>query len=143
MPHVAFEVDDLRDALDGHHVIIEPTSTSAGVMVAFIKVNGAPVELMQIDHELRPLISGGDSPTRVPSCRSEDLRVGATLLLARSCGGQRLVTACSARKNTGAGTSSIEDARNMRVDAWSACPIVAASRAIMITNRARARRLLS
>jgi hypothetical protein len=35
-------------------VIIEPNSPSAGVMVAFIAVNGAPVELMQINDELRP-----------------------------------------------------------------------------------------
>jgi hypothetical protein len=35
-------------------VIIEPNSPTAGVMVAFIEVNGAPVELMQIDHATRP-----------------------------------------------------------------------------------------
>ena len=54
VPHVAFEVDDLRAALAGQHVIIEPNSPSTGVTVAFIEVNGAPVELLQIDHELRP-----------------------------------------------------------------------------------------
>jgi hypothetical protein len=54
VPHVAFEVDDLRAALAGHRVIIEPNSPSTGVTVAFIAVNGAPVELMQIDHDLRP-----------------------------------------------------------------------------------------
>lgn len=54
VPHVAFEVDDLHEALEGHHVIIEPNSPSAGVLVAFIEVNGAPVELMQIDHAIRP-----------------------------------------------------------------------------------------
>jgi hypothetical protein len=54
VPHVAFEVDDLHEALEGHHVIIEPNSPSAGVLVAFIEVNGAPVELMQIDHAVRP-----------------------------------------------------------------------------------------
>lgn len=52
--HVAFEVDDLEDAIRGRKVIIEPNSPSEGVMVAFIEVNGAPVELMQIDHDLRP-----------------------------------------------------------------------------------------
>jgi hypothetical protein len=51
---VAFEVDDLTAALKGHHVIIEPNSPSRGVLVAFIEVSGAPVELMQIDHEARP-----------------------------------------------------------------------------------------
>jgi hypothetical protein len=52
--HVAFEVDDLAAAIDGQRVIIEPNSPSAGVLVAFIEVNGAPVELMQIDHSRRP-----------------------------------------------------------------------------------------
>jgi hypothetical protein len=35
-------------------VIIEPTSPSLGATVAFIAVKGAPVELMQIDHDIRP-----------------------------------------------------------------------------------------
>ena len=52
--HVAFEVDDLTAALDGQRVLIEPNSPSPGVTVAFIEVNGAPVELLQIDHERRP-----------------------------------------------------------------------------------------
>jgi hypothetical protein len=52
--HVAFEVDDLAAALEDQHVIIEPNSPSHGVTVAFIEVNGAPVELMQIDHQARP-----------------------------------------------------------------------------------------
>lgn len=52
--HVAFEVDDLEAAIHGHKVIIEPNSPSEGVVVAFIEVNGAPVELLQIDHDLRP-----------------------------------------------------------------------------------------
>jgi hypothetical protein len=52
--HVAFEVDDLAAALEGQHVIIEPNSPSRGVTVAFIEVSGAPVELMQIDHQARP-----------------------------------------------------------------------------------------
>jgi len=54
VPHVAFEVDDLAAALDGQEVIIEPNRPSPGVLVAFVVVNGAPVELMEIDHEVRP-----------------------------------------------------------------------------------------
>lgn len=54
VPHVAFEVDDLSAALQGQRVIIEPNSPSLGVTVAFVEVNGAPVELMQIDHAVRP-----------------------------------------------------------------------------------------
>jgi len=54
VPHVAFEVDDLSAALQGQRVIIEPNSPSLGVTVAFVEVNRAPVELMQIDHAARP-----------------------------------------------------------------------------------------
>ena len=52
--HVAFEVDDLPAALEGHRVLIAPNSPSPGVTVAFIEVNGAPVELLQIDRQQRP-----------------------------------------------------------------------------------------
>jgi hypothetical protein len=52
--HVAFEVDDLTAALEGQIVIIEPNSPSAGLTVAFIEVDGAPVELMQTDVPTRP-----------------------------------------------------------------------------------------
>jgi len=41
-------------ALHGHRVIIEPNSPSRGVIVAFVEVNGVPVEPLQIDHEARP-----------------------------------------------------------------------------------------
>jgi hypothetical protein len=44
--HVAFEVDDLEEALRGEKVIIAPNSPSPGVWVAFIEVAGAPVELL-------------------------------------------------------------------------------------------------
>jgi hypothetical protein len=47
IPHVAFEVDDLDAALVGQKIIIHPNSPSEGVIVAFIEVNRAPVELMQ------------------------------------------------------------------------------------------------
>lgn len=47
VPHVAFEVDDLLAEIKGKKVIIEPNSPSEGLIVAFIEVNGAPVELMQ------------------------------------------------------------------------------------------------
>jgi hypothetical protein len=47
VPHVAFVVDDLDEELKGKNVIIEPNSPSNGLRVAFIEVNGAPVELMQ------------------------------------------------------------------------------------------------
>ena len=47
VPHVAFEVDDLDEALAGREVIIEPSSPSPGVRVAFIVDDGAPVELLE------------------------------------------------------------------------------------------------
>jgi hypothetical protein len=50
--HIAFEVEDLAEALRGKNVIIQPNSPSEGVMVAFIEENGAPVELLQIDRTI-------------------------------------------------------------------------------------------
>jgi hypothetical protein len=47
VPHVAFEVDDLQAALAGHEVLIQPNSPSEGVLVAFVLVDGAPVEFLQ------------------------------------------------------------------------------------------------
>jgi hypothetical protein len=45
--HVAFEVDDLDAALEGQQVLIAPNSPSDGVVVAFVLIDGAPVELLQ------------------------------------------------------------------------------------------------
>lgn len=47
LPHVAFEVDDIYEAIKGRKVIIEPNSPSDGVIVAFIEEDGAPIELIQ------------------------------------------------------------------------------------------------
>ncbi len=47
VPHVAFEVDDLAAALQGHEVIIPPNSPCEGVTVAMILDDGAPVELLE------------------------------------------------------------------------------------------------
>ncbi|MCO4785787.1 MAG: hypothetical protein KC467_07670 [Marinomonas atlantica] len=51
VPHVAFVVDDLKKAIKGKNVIIEPNSPSKGLVVAFIEENGAPVELMEYKDE--------------------------------------------------------------------------------------------
>ena len=40
-------------AIRDQKVIVAPNSPSTGVLVAMIEVNGAPVELMQIDHLVR------------------------------------------------------------------------------------------
>lgn len=51
VPHVAFEVDDLAEALKGREVIIEPNSPSEGVTVAFVVCDGAPVEFLEFEKE--------------------------------------------------------------------------------------------
>ena len=52
IPHIAFEVDDLNEALKGKEILIEPNSPSPGVIVALIIDNGAPVEFLQIDKSI-------------------------------------------------------------------------------------------
>ena len=47
VPHIAFEVDDLRRALAGKELIGEPSSPMAGIKVAMILHNGMPVELLE------------------------------------------------------------------------------------------------
>lgn len=49
LPHLAFEVENLIEEMKGKKVIIEPNSPSKGLRVAFIEVNGAPVELMEYE----------------------------------------------------------------------------------------------
>ena len=48
IPHLAFEVDDLDEAINGRNILIPPNSPSKGFRVAFIEENGAPVELLEI-----------------------------------------------------------------------------------------------
>jgi len=47
VPHVAFQVDDLKAAIKGKEILIAPNSPSPGVTVAFIVHNGAPVEFLE------------------------------------------------------------------------------------------------
>ncbi len=51
VPHVAFVVDDLQKEIQGKNIIIQPNSPSEGLMVAFIEVNGAPIELMEYSNK--------------------------------------------------------------------------------------------
>ncbi len=53
VPHVAFEVDDVREAIRGRKVIIQPNSPSDGVIVAFIEEDGAPIEFLQFTEKSR------------------------------------------------------------------------------------------
>lgn len=48
IPHIAFQVDDVYEAIKGRKVIIEPNSPSKDVLVAFIEEDGAPIEFIQI-----------------------------------------------------------------------------------------------
>jgi len=45
--HVAFEVNVLARALDGHDILIEPSSPSHVVKVAFVVCGSAPVEFLE------------------------------------------------------------------------------------------------
>lgn len=49
IPHVAFTVENLEVAIAGQDILIPPASPSPGVQVAFILVNGAPVEFLEYD----------------------------------------------------------------------------------------------
>lgn len=47
VPHIAFEVENLEEALVGKEVLTWPNSPSDGVRVAMIIHNGAPIELIE------------------------------------------------------------------------------------------------
>ena len=49
VPHVAFEVENLDEAIEGKEILISPNSPSEGVRVAFISDNGAPVEFLEFE----------------------------------------------------------------------------------------------
>ena len=47
-PHLAYRVDDIEAAIQGHTILAEPFDVGDGfVTVAFVDVDGAVVELMQ------------------------------------------------------------------------------------------------
>ncbi len=46
--HVAWEVDDLEVAMQGHTILLEPFSPNPDLKVAFIMDGAAPIELMQV-----------------------------------------------------------------------------------------------
>lgn len=47
-PHVAYRVDDVHEALEGHDVLAEPFDVGDGFLtVAFVAADGAVVEFMQ------------------------------------------------------------------------------------------------
>ncbi len=64
VPHVAFEVDDLDEALDGKHLLPLPGPPSPGVRVAMILDGGCPIELLEFTKK-KP----GTAGLRVASAR--------------------------------------------------------------------------
>ncbi|MHB2148439.1 hypothetical protein ACX8XP_05230 [Calditrichota bacterium LG25] len=48
-PHIAFEVTDLQQALEGKEIISPISRPSPGVKVAMIVENGAPIELIEFE----------------------------------------------------------------------------------------------
>jgi hypothetical protein len=53
VPHIAFEVDNLDEAVKGKKLLDEISSPSEGVRVAMIIENGAPVEFIEFDNSLK------------------------------------------------------------------------------------------
>ena len=47
IPHVAFEVDNLQDAIEGQDILIPPKILANGLRIAFIVEGGAPVEFIE------------------------------------------------------------------------------------------------
>ncbi|MFZ0426816.1 MAG: hypothetical protein WAO20_01780 [Acidobacteriota bacterium] len=49
VPHVAFEVDSIEQALQGKYILTQPCSPSPGVIVAMIIDDGCPIELLEFE----------------------------------------------------------------------------------------------
>jgi hypothetical protein len=47
VPHLAFVVEDLEDALEGREILFDISKPSDGVRTAMILADGAPIELME------------------------------------------------------------------------------------------------
>lgn len=47
VPHVAFKVSDLDEAIKGRQVILEPYEPFDGFRVAAVEIDGAPVEFIE------------------------------------------------------------------------------------------------
>ena len=47
VPHVAYKVESLEDAMAGERMIVEPFDVFGEVRVGFIEVDGAPVEFVE------------------------------------------------------------------------------------------------
>lgn len=58
LPHIAFEVDNLEEALEGRTILSEINSPSKGVRVAMIIDDGVPIELIEFNGCRKKLKSG-------------------------------------------------------------------------------------
>ena len=69
VPHVAYRVDSLEEALAGHTVVAEPFDVFGEVRVGFVEVGGAPVEFVQalLPDARKP----GDAPPSIRVGRPE------------------------------------------------------------------------
>lgn len=47
VPHIAFEVENMNEALKNKEIITSPHTISKGITVAMIIDNGAPIELLE------------------------------------------------------------------------------------------------
>jgi hypothetical protein len=52
VPHLAFEVENLEEAIKGFELIGEISSPMEGIKVAMVLENGAPVEFLEFDKKL-------------------------------------------------------------------------------------------
>ena len=51
LPHIAYRVDDIHEAIKGENVILEPFQPSPNFTVAFMLKDGAVIEYMQFENE--------------------------------------------------------------------------------------------
>ena len=51
LPHVAYRVDDIHEAIKGENVILEPFQPSPNLTVAFMLKDGAVIENMQFEND--------------------------------------------------------------------------------------------
>lgn len=49
MTHVAFKVNDMQKAVEGHPLLLEPYFPFEGFEVAIVEINGMPVEFIRTD----------------------------------------------------------------------------------------------
>ena len=54
VPHIAFEVDDLESAVRGKELLGGISSPSKGVRATMIIENGAPIEFLEFDKNIKP-----------------------------------------------------------------------------------------